>query len=165
MDGRGGSEAVRDEEELIRTALRRQAELASEHRLAADGPALRTAAEQAGGEHRAVVAFEVIPLRDSRRGIGHVHGVDANVAFGMPLRLLRTSGQREELGPQRPDDAQFHREREAVPRGRRELAIEVLALGEGEGVDVLPRVAELEALAAAAFCGSGFTGSTGLACA
>ena len=39
--------------------------------------------------------------------------VHPDVAFRMPLRFLRTPGQRVKLGKQRRDDAEIHREGEA----------------------------------------------------
>ena len=50
------------------------------------------------------------------RPIDHLQVVHPDVAFGMPLRLLRTAGERLQLGKQLRDHAEIHREREADRR-------------------------------------------------
>ena len=73
-----------------------------------------------GAEH------ERDPLRmheivDASAGfVDHLQRVHPDVALGMPLRLLRTTGERLQFRKQRRDDAKIHCERETGRRPRRE---------------------------------------------
>ena len=51
---------------------------------------MRESGEQ---QHGAFVAFQRIAHRNASRHIDNIHRMDANVAFGMPLGVLRNGDQ------------------------------------------------------------------------
>ena len=65
-----------------------------------------------GAEHDGDLMRPIEVVEASPRLINHLQRVDPYVALGMPFGLLRTLRERLQLGEQRADDAQLHRQRQ-----------------------------------------------------
>ena len=54
-------------------------------------------AQRGEQQHGAIVALQSLALGDTGRRVHHQHGVRADVAFGMPRRILRNAGERADF--------------------------------------------------------------------